>query len=151
MESNGSNERRPPKAPAFAVFRPPEDSTFSGKGFTLLEVMVAMAVIALVLVTVFRMNAQSVSMSETARFQSLASLLAEEKLVQALTVTGDDSFSDAGRFDDALGGYRWRIDTASVETLALGGDRPLMMTRIDVEIAQGNGPLRYGLRTYRVR
>ena len=121
------------------------------QGFTLLEVMLAMTVIALVLVAVFRMNAQSVSMSETARFQSLASLLAQQKLAQTLASVSDPNYSDAGSFDEGQSSYRWQIDMAPVEPLTLADDRVLKLRRIDVQITRENSPLRYTLRTYRVR
>ena len=135
MDRNGRTSRR--RRPAV------------GDGFTLLEVMVALAVMALVLVSVFRINAQSVSMSETARFQSLAALMAQQTLAQTLATASEPPFSDAGSFDGDRSGYRWRIDMVSLNPLVLADERVLKMTRIDVEITQKNGPLRYALRTYR--
>ncbi|MBP7763719.1 MAG: prepilin-type N-terminal cleavage/methylation domain-containing protein [Deltaproteobacteria bacterium] len=49
-------------------------------GFTLLEVMVAMSILALALVAVFHMQSQSISMSSDARFRATASLLAAGKM-----------------------------------------------------------------------
>ena len=51
-------------------------------GFTLLEVMVAMAIMAIVLVSVYRMHSQTLTMNSASRFYTLAPLLAQSKLAQ---------------------------------------------------------------------
>ena len=51
-------------------------------GFTLLEVMIAMAILAIALVAVFQMQSQSISMSGESRFRTTASLLAQSKMVE---------------------------------------------------------------------
>ena len=43
-------------------------------GFTLLEVMIALAVMSIVLVSVYRMHSQSLTMNTAARFYTLAPL-----------------------------------------------------------------------------
>ena len=54
----------------------------SKAGFTLLEIMVAISIIAIVLVTVFRMHAQTLSMNYSARFYATSPLLAQKKMVE---------------------------------------------------------------------
>ena len=50
------------------------------RGFTLLEVMAALAIIAIVLVSVYKLHAQTISMNQAARFYVTASLLAQSKI-----------------------------------------------------------------------
>ncbi|MBW2583428.1 MAG: prepilin-type N-terminal cleavage/methylation domain-containing protein, partial [Deltaproteobacteria bacterium] len=54
-------------------------------GFTLLEVMVAMAIMAIVLVSVYRMHAQTLAMNTANRFYTQAPMLAQGKLAQLAT------------------------------------------------------------------
>ena len=49
-------------------------------GFTLLEVMIAMAILAMALVAVFQLQSQSISIVGEARFKTTASLLAQHKM-----------------------------------------------------------------------
>ena len=51
-------------------------------GFTLLEVMIAMAILATTLVVVFQSQSQSISTTGIARFQTTASLLAQSKIAE---------------------------------------------------------------------
>jgi len=51
-------------------------------GFTLLEVMVALAVMSIVLVSVYRMHSQSLTMNTAARFYTLAPMLAQGKMAE---------------------------------------------------------------------
>ena len=46
-------------------------------GFTLLEVMIAMAILAITLVAVYQSQSQSISMAGNSRFLTTASLLAQ--------------------------------------------------------------------------
>jgi len=54
----------------------------SRKGFTLMEVMIAMAILAITLVAVFQSQSQSVSMATEVRFLTTASLLAQGKMAE---------------------------------------------------------------------
>src|SRR4030042_4550231 len=49
-------------------------------GFTLLEVMIAMAILAISLVAVYQSQSQSVSMAANSRFLTTASLLAQSRM-----------------------------------------------------------------------
>ena len=52
-------------------------------GFTLIEVMIAMTILAIALVAVFQSQSQSISMSNDSRFMTTAALLAQSKMVEA--------------------------------------------------------------------
>ncbi|MFO7972965.1 MAG: prepilin-type N-terminal cleavage/methylation domain-containing protein [Desulfobacterales bacterium] len=51
-------------------------------GFTLLEIMVALSIIAIVLVSVYKMQAQSISMIYASKFYATAPLLAQLKIAE---------------------------------------------------------------------
>jgi general secretion pathway protein I len=79
-------------------------------GFTLLEVMIAMAILAIVLVAVFQSQSQSVSMAGRARFLTTASLLAQERMAEAERAGVDRLLTTSGDFGVHYPGYEWKIE-----------------------------------------
>ena len=80
------------------------------KGFTLLEVMIAMAILAISLVAVFRSQSQSVSMAGEARFLTTASLLAQGKMAEVESMKPQDLSNNNGVFGEDYPDYLWRIE-----------------------------------------
>ena len=80
------------------------------KGFTLLEVMIALAILAISLVAVFRSQSQSVSMAGEARFLTTASLLAQSKMAEVETLKPQDLSNNNGDFGTDYPYYLWRIE-----------------------------------------
>lgn len=81
------------------------------QGFTLLEMMVSIFILALVLVSVFKIQSGSIRLSVAGKFYSTASSLArqkmadmEQKLREASTLSNEFS----GDFGDDFPGYRWQ-------------------------------------------
>ena len=52
-------------------------------GFTLMEVMIAMTILAIALIAIYQLQSQSISMSTDSRFMTTAALLAQSKMVEA--------------------------------------------------------------------
>ncbi len=118
-------------------------------GFTLLEVMVAVAVMAIVLVAVYRLQSQSIAMNNTARFFMTAPMLAQAKASEtALTPLGDLGGGD-GDFGEAFPGYRWSVRVEDVESEALGRGAE-NLKRVDVTVTLEPDGFTYGFRTYRI-
>jgi len=69
-------------------------------GFTLLEVMIAMAILAITLVVVFQSQSQSISMAGQARFETTAALLAQDKMAEIEAADPENIASDTGGFGD---------------------------------------------------
>lgn len=85
-------------------------------GFTLLEVMLAMAILAIALVVVFQSQSQSISMVGQSRFETTAALLAQSKMATIEAMKTGNITSDNGNFDDEFPDYSWTVevsDTAS--------------------------------------
>jgi type II secretion system protein I len=85
-------------------------------GFTLLEVMLAMAILAIALVGVFQSQSQSISMVGQSRFETTAALLAQSKMASVDAMKTGDITSNNGTFDDDFPDYTWAVevsDTAS--------------------------------------
>ncbi len=80
------------------------------QGFTLLEVMIAMAVLAIALVAVFRSQSQSVSMVTESHFLTTASLLAQGKMAEMERKKPEELMNDSGDFGPDFSNYSWRVE-----------------------------------------
>jgi general secretion pathway protein I len=97
-------------SPAYA-----ETSEAHITGFTLLEVMLAMAILAIVLVAVFQSQAQSISMTSRARFETTAALLAQSRMAEIEAADTGDISPGRGDFDEQFPDYSWQVDLSDTE------------------------------------
>ena len=88
-------------------------------GFTLLEVMIAMAILAIGLVSVFQMQSQSISMSAESRFMTTASLLAQSKMTDIEAGTSLGNQSKKGDFAPDYPEYGWTIQVTDTQIAKL--------------------------------
>jgi len=117
-------------------------------GFTLIEIMVAISIIAIVFMSVFKMHAQTVSMTASTRFYAVAPVLAKNRLAEFLSQSPDELSDDSGDFGNDFALYSWKIAVEDVESEDLGTDTD-RMKRIDVVISVNNEENTYRLRAYR--
>ncbi len=117
-------------------------------GFTLLEIMVAISIIAIVFMSVFKMHAQTISMTASTRLYAIAPILAKNRLAEFLSQSPDELSDDSGDFGDDYAGYGWKIAVEDVESEDLGTDTG-HLKRIDVIISVNNEENTYRLRAYR--
>lgn len=85
------------------------------QGFTLLEMMVSIFILALVLVSVFKIQSATIRLSVSGQFYSTASHLARQKMADIEHKLSDPSTSNelsadeiSGDFGDAFPGYKWQ-------------------------------------------
>ncbi len=116
-------------------------------GFTLLEVMVAMAIMAIVLVSVYRMHAQTLAMNTANRFYTQAPLLAQGKLAQLATGSSEIIAGDSGDLGEKFPGYSWSVAVEEVSSEALG-EVADDLKRIDLTVSYNEYV--YNIRTYRL-
>lgn len=90
------------------------------KGFTLLEVMIAVSILAVTLVAVFQAQSQSVSMSGNARFLTTAALLAQGKMAEMEAAGMQQMKTESGDFGEDFPDYEWRMNVRETEIQALG-------------------------------
>jgi len=83
------------------------------KGFTLLEVMIAVALIAIALTTLLGSQSQSVSFANSAKFETLAALLAQGKMSE-IALQQEALSSESGDFGDDYPGYAWEVEVSDV-------------------------------------
>lgn len=84
-------------------------------GFTLLEVMLAMAILAISLTAVFQSQSQSISMTGRSRFETTAPLLAQSRMAQIEATSPGDIHSEEGDFGDDFPDYTWRLAVSETE------------------------------------
>jgi len=118
-------------------------------GFTLLEVMVAMAIMAIVLVSVYRMHSQTLAMNTANRFYTQAPMLGQSKLAQLEIGSSEIIAGDAGDFGDKFPGYSWNVTVEEVALEALG-EVANDFKRIDLTVSFNNNEYIYNVRTYRL-
>lgn len=117
-------------------------------GFTLLEVMVALAVMSIVLVSVYRMHSQSLTMNTAARFYTLAPMLAQGKMAELEALFSGAFAQDSGDFGEQFPGYSWTASTADVSAEILG-EVAEDLKKIDVSVSLNENQFVYRLRSYK--
>ena len=83
-------------------------------GFTLLEVMFAVAIIAITLTAVFGSQSQSLSLANEAKFITTAALLAQSKMAEIETFDPGDLVSGSGDFGEDFPGYHWDLYVSDI-------------------------------------
>lgn len=110
-------------------------------GFTLLEVMVAVAIISIALVTLIGSQSQSVSLAGISRVTLTASRLAREKLAELALAEAENQGTESGRFDEPFADYGWQVEVRRLEAENLGFEDPdNMLQAVDLLITRGDPP-----------
>jgi general secretion pathway protein I len=117
-------------------------------GFTLMEVMVAVSVVAIALMAIYRMHTQTLFMDARGRFDTLAVMLARQKLADIDTGDLSNLTGDSGNFGDDHPGYTWRFESETVSSDLLKQDGPTLR-RIDLTISYNDDESVFTLTTYR--
>jgi len=100
-------------------------------GFTLLEVLVAVAILAIAMVAILKANVQSLDTLTRSRETSTASLLAAGKLAE-VEAAGVAKWSELrGDFGEDYPDYTWEVETSSTQVEGL--------VRVTVIVQRGEG------------
>ncbi|GAB6097752.1 hypothetical protein JCM14469_40060 [Desulfatiferula olefinivorans] len=116
-------------------------------GFTLLEVVIAVAVIATGFFAVYSLHIQTLSVSHAVRFYTRAPLLAQAKLAE-LEVESRDLSDQSGDFGEDDDGYSYTVRVSDVENELLG-ETAGRFKKIDLQVVLNDGENTYDLTAYR--
>ena len=117
-------------------------------GFTLMEVVVALSVVAIALLAIYRMHTQTLHMDARGRFDTVAAMLARQKLAEMETIDPAELIGDSGDFGSDHPGYAWRIETESISSDVLREDGPVLR-KIRLTVSLNGDEALFHLTTYR--
>ena len=117
----------------------------TNKGFTLLEVMIAVALIAIALTTLLVSQSQSVSFANSAKFETMAALLAQSKMSEIAMHGADTQSGDSGDFGDDYPGYAWQ---ATVSDFSIQGAESVSDYLKQIDLTVTWGVFSYNLQLY---
>jgi general secretion pathway protein I len=117
-------------------------------GFTLMEVLVALSIMAIVIMAIFRLHSQTIDMARDSDFWVTAPLLAGGKMAEIETRFPDVAPAGQGDFGDAHPGYTWQATVAEVASETLGNVAE-DLKQIDVTVTFDEGKRTFNLRGYR--
>ncbi len=112
-------------------------------GFTLVEVLVCLAIMAITFVAVFRIQAQNLEFQREARFITEAKYLVQGRLAHIYAGDTTDPGSRSGDFSPAFPGLSYEEDREEVPD-----QKNLYKIRITVHPGDGSEGLQYLLETY---
>lgn len=118
------------------------------KGFTLLEVMVTISIIAIALISLFDLQTQTISMNMESGFYATAPFLAQKKLAELELSPIHEMASGSGDFSDEFPGYTWKVTVEDIQSEALKTGS-ILFKKIDVLIGFHQEALQYEMRIYR--
>ncbi len=122
-------------------------NTQEASGFTLLEVMIATAIIAIALVAALGSQSQSVSLANEAKFATTVAFLAQKKMAELEAEDPKRLRSDSGDFGEDFPGYRWESE---VDDASLAGSNKGHIKKIRLSVYRaGDDGLQYRLNLYR--
>jgi len=127
----------------------PFSSCQNHKAFTLLEVMIAVAILAIALVTLYGSQSRSLSYATEAYFNTVAPSLAAAKLAEIQSGIRE-VVSDSGDFGDNFPGYSWQVEVEDgsfedIEPLADMGPR---LQKVDLKVEWSDSPFSFSLIYY---
>lgn len=118
-------------------------------GFTLIEILAAVSIIAVVLVAIHKIHSQTITISNSIKFYATAPLLAQRKISELEIKPLEELVDDSGDFGDEFTGYGWQTIIGDVESEPLE-DMAENLKRIDVAVFFNTDEFTYNIRTYRL-
>lgn len=127
--------------------------TAGNKGFTLMEIMVSLAVLAIVLATLFRLQSSTIGLAEAGHFKAAAPMLAR----QVLATAAEKNFmpdNPSGEFQGEFEGYSWEYGLETAGDLGgleefISGDRAEQFKKIKIIVYSPGRERSFSLETWR--
>ncbi len=119
------------------------------KGFTLLEVMLSLSIIAIALTAMLGSQSQSVSLAGDAKFNTTAAFLAQGKMAELEAEEPAALSPGSGDFGESFPDYTWEVTLKEVP-IGLPFHVSEDLKQIDLRVSWGGGnSYQYRLRLYR--
>jgi len=126
-----------------------DGNSSSIKGFTLLEVMVSLSIVAIVFVSLFKMQSSNILLAGYNKFHSTAPFLARQAITEIQRNLDKDS-DLTGDFGKSFQGYQWKATVSDYETYdskIISEKAGKQLKKLEIEIL--NGENRFILNTWR--
>ena len=117
----------------------------TNQGFTLIEVLVAVAIISIGFFGVYTLHIQTIAASNTVRFHLKAPMLAQMKISEFDSTLGELSDS-SGTFDENYAGFSWKVIPGEIESESLGSVSEKL---VNYELEVFNESSSYSVTVYR--
>jgi len=105
-------------------------------GFTLVEVLVAFAILAFTLATAYGVFSDSVRAVASGERHGVALALAESRLAEIDAMPADEPWDSEGDFNDT---FHWRVETRPLPDSSAGGDAALEPVLVSVTVTWDRG------------
>lgn len=86
------------------------------KGFTLIEILIALAILSIAGITLVEANIGSMHLWNRYRETVIARQLLEQKMAEAEVEAISGNKSDSGEFENDYAGYKWSIESNTPES-----------------------------------
>ncbi len=109
------------------------------RGFTIIEVIMALAIVSIALVSLMRLHLVSLRMAYTGRVTSQALMLAREKIAEQLATGFGQPTTDSGTEYKNNLDFHWRTEVTDAELPTINGIVLNDLRRISVEVSFKDG------------
>lgn len=118
-------------------------------GFSLLEVMISLSILAITLVTLYSSQSRSLSYTAETLFNTQGPLLSSQKLAE-LSLTAGQITTEEGDFGENFPGYTWKIETeeADFDSSELLSSLSLALQKIILTITDADSGFAYTTISY---
>ena len=120
------------------------------KGFTFIEILAALAITAIGLAALIRLQIISIAMNNSAAMRTRAALLAREKMDLTLARADNHLTSGGGVVEQAGVDYNWKIEVGKLNLSQLSNNDVAQLHEVKVNVTwqQGENSKIFQLRTF---
>jgi general secretion pathway protein I len=109
--------------------------------------MVSVSIISIVLVSIIRLQGQTISMNETIRFYTMAPFLANTKMSEINLNPDSFDSTSSGEFGENFPGYTWKTQIEEIKIEAPESPE-ISLKQVDVFISFNDGEIKFSMRRY---
>lgn len=121
-------------------------------GFTLLEILISIVILALVLVSLFRLQSGTIVLTRSGQFKGGMPFVAERQLSMLMPEIAKGEAPSSGNISDGGRVYEWtcEVDTIGFETpIEISQDRSERLKKIHLEIMDTEKQQTYSITVWR--